>query len=78
MAKFQVQTTETVHRQYTVEATDEKHARSRLRLFFADADMLREGLVERQGGEKLQHRRVTGAKALSEPRAQEAKPGEKG
>jgi len=42
---FPVETVETLHRTYVVQAPDEETAKERVRLFWRDPDVLREGAV---------------------------------
>lgn len=56
--KITIQTVETVHRQYEIEAPDEETAKKRLRLFWADPESLRSGLVTRLAKEETSSRQV--------------------
>ncbi len=60
--EFMLTTVETVERAYLVTAETEAGARARLRLFFKDADMLREGIITPQVKETVKGRRIVGAR----------------
>jgi hypothetical protein len=55
---FEVATVETLHRVYVVQAPDEETAKERVRLFWRDPDVLREGAVVRQAKETVSSRQV--------------------
>jgi len=56
--KIKVETVETVHRSYEIEAPDEETAKKRLRLFWADPESLRSGLVTRLAAEETSSRQI--------------------
>lgn len=56
--KIKIETVETVKRQYEIEAPDREVAVKRLRLFWADPESLRDGLVTRLAEEETTSRQV--------------------
>ena len=64
--KFRVETIETIHRHYEVEAPDEDTAKKRVRLHWSDPDVLRDGLVSRLDAEEVSSRQVHGVTAYSQ------------
>jgi len=60
---FEIVTTAQVERTYTVQASDEPQARTRLRTFLSDPAMLRDGVVTEGKQVDATPQRIKGAKS---------------
>lgn len=67
--KYAVETVETVHRLYVVEAKNEDEARSRAQLYFRDPEVVAGGLVTTTEHVDLKHRRIVGIKQAAQVKA---------
>lgn len=77
--EFKVTTTAQVERDYIVRATDEEHARRRLRAFLADPELLAEGIVREQVEDvrNTTPPKINSIKRVGKPKAVKDEPVEK-